>query len=93
MTGAPIVFLRARRPRPVDFLCVSAEPSTRHRDEVPAMMRSDHFCNRPPLWLRLLVGAVALWLAVRIVGNVTDSLTGIAHGIPPAPVQYPARGV
>lgn len=34
----------------------------------------------PPIWLRLLLGGVALWLAVRIVQNVTESLTGIAQG-------------
>jgi hypothetical protein len=32
----------------------------------------------PPLWLRLLVLAVVLWLGVRVVRNVTDALTTIA---------------
>lgn len=35
---------------------------------------------RAPLWLRLLIFGVLLWLAVRILQNVTESLTGIAHG-------------
>jgi len=38
---------------------------------------------RAPLWLRCLVLGVVLWLAVRIVGNVTESLTGmVGDGAP-----------
>ncbi len=32
----------------------------------------------PPLWLRVVLLAVVVWLAVRIVGNVTESFSGIA---------------
>lgn len=41
--------------------------------------------HQAPLWLRLLLLFVLLWLGVRIVGNVTDTLTGIADGRAPAP--------
>ncbi len=34
---------------------------------------------RAPLWLRLLVLFVVLWLGIRIVRNVTDSLVAITH--------------
>jgi hypothetical protein len=37
---------------------------------------------RAPMWLRLLVLFVVLWLGVKIVHNVTDSLismTGVTH--------------
>jgi len=37
-----------------------------------------------PFWLRGLILAVVLWLAVKIVGNVTESLTGMVEGRPPA---------
>lgn len=36
--------------------------------------------GRAPIWLRLLILAVAVWLAVRIVGNVTETLTGMVEG-------------
>ena len=45
-----------------------------------------------PLWLRGLILAAVLWLAVRIVGNVTESLTGIVEGGPPARVVSAGRG-
>ena len=45
-----------------------------------------------PLWLRGLILAVALWLAVRIVGNVTASLTGMVEGGPPARIVSAGRG-
>ncbi len=45
-----------------------------------------------PLWLRGLILAVVLWLAVKIVGNVTESLTGMVEGGRPAPTQAVGRG-
>jgi hypothetical protein len=36
--------------------------------------------GRPPLWLIGLILFVVLWLAVRIVGNVTEALTGMLEG-------------
>jgi hypothetical protein len=39
----------------------------------------------PPLWLRVVLLAVVVWLAVRIVGNVTESLSGIAGAHRPIP--------
>lgn len=47
---------------------------------------------RAPFWLRGLILAVLLWLAVRIVGNVTESLTGMVEGGPPAPAAVLGRG-
>jgi hypothetical protein len=46
----------------------------------------------PPLWLRGLILAVVLWLAVRIVGNVTQSLTGIFAGHGPPQATQSGRG-
>jgi len=51
-----------------------------------------HRFGRPPLWLRCLLLFVALWLATRIVGNVTESLTGIVEGGKPAPSMAAGRG-
>ena len=45
-----------------------------------------------PLWLRGLIIAVVLWLAVRIVANVTESLTGMVEGGPPARFVPAGRG-
>ena len=42
---------------------------------------------RAPFWLRGLILAVAVWLAVRIVDNVTESLTGMVVGAPAAVVE------
>jgi len=36
--------------------------------------------QRAPLWLRLVVLFVVLWLGVRIVRTVTDTLIAMTHG-------------
>jgi len=47
---------------------------------------------RAPFWLRGLILAVVLWLAVRIVSNVTESLTGMVEGHRSAPMMVVGRG-
>ena len=42
------------------------------------MPRTSRRPGEAPLWLTGLILAVVLWLAVRIVGNVTEALTGMA---------------
>ena len=49
--------------------------------------------HRAPLWLRGLILFVVLWLAVKIVGNVTESLTGMVEGNHAAPATTLPRGV
>jgi hypothetical protein len=49
--------------------------------------------HRAPLWLRGLILFVVLWLAVKILGNVTESLTGMVEGDHAAPVVALPRGV
>jgi hypothetical protein len=61
-------------------LGLSAVPE---RDDEPGS------AHRAPLWLRGLILFVVLWLGVRIVGNVTDSLRGMV-GRAPAPVSESA---
>ncbi len=56
------------------------------------MPRTSRRPGQAPLWLTGLILAVVLWLAVRIVGNVTEALTGMAHGDPPAAVRFAGRG-
>ncbi len=48
--------------------------------------------HRAPLWLRGLILFVVLWLAVRIVGNVTDSLRGMTGRAPAPTTQSAPRG-
>jgi hypothetical protein len=48
--------------------------------------------DMPPLWLRALLLAAALWLATRIVGNVTESLTGIFEGHRPPATTVSGHG-
>jgi hypothetical protein len=57
-----------------------------------AMNESRTRNTHAPLWLRGLILAVVLWLAVKIVGNVTESLTGMVEGGRPAPTQAVGRG-
>jgi hypothetical protein len=46
--------------------------------------------QRAPLWLRLLLLGVVLWLGVRITQNVTEALTGMARDAPAAANPPPA---
>jgi len=56
---------------------------------VPERQDAPHATHRAPWWLRGLILFVVLWLAVRIVGNVTESLHGMT-GRAPAPTVEPA---
>jgi hypothetical protein len=49
-----------------------------------AAMEGDAPSGPAPVWLRLLILAVTLWLGVRILQNVTDMLSGIAGDVPTA---------
>jgi hypothetical protein len=45
----------------------------------------------PPIWLRLAVLFVALFLGTRILRTMTDTLTGIVGVSQPAAIVSPAR--
>jgi hypothetical protein len=51
-------------------------------------MRDGRSADRAPTWLRVLILAVVLWLAVRIVQNVTESLTGMVSRRDTTVVQH-----
>jgi hypothetical protein len=48
---------------------------------------------RAPFWLRGLILAVVLWLGVKIVSNVTESLTGMVEGRAAAPTLVAGRAL
>ena len=47
--------------------------------------------SRAPFWLRGLILAAVLWLAVKIVANVTESLTGMVEGGTQSQPVYPGK--
>ena len=58
--------------------------------EQPEMDLGARGMVRPPWWLVVLALLVLIWLGVRIVEHVTDTLTGT--GGPPAPVGFSRDG-
>jgi hypothetical protein len=56
-------------------------------------METLHPRHRAPLWLRGMILFVVLWLAVKIVGNVTESLTGMVESNHAAPTMTLPRGI
>jgi hypothetical protein len=58
----------------------------------PRPLPAPHRHGAPPIWLRGLLLFVVLWLAVRIIDNVTDSLSGIAGLHKPASTIVSGRG-